>query len=272
MFKYAKDMPLLQATMPMPTSQLSRQSPRPPRRRAGGATILIVDDEPAIRDMVGITLDMAGFNCLRAANAQEAYGVISEHKPDLVLLDWMLPGGSGLELARRLRRDEHTADLPIIMLTAKTTEDNKVQGLDAGVDDYITKPFARRELVARINTVLRRTRGEQKDTVLQVLDLKLDPASHRITIKDKPVDLSPTEFRLLKFFMQNPERVFNRDQIQDAVWGSNSYLDERTIDVHIRRLRKALASVETATAATTDYSKLIQTVRGTGYRFSVKMP
>jgi len=231
------------------------------------STILVVDDEAAIRDMVGITLDLAGFNSLSAANAHDAHVSIIDHQPDLVLLDWMLPGGSGIELARRLRRDEITANLPIIMLTAKTSEDNKVQGLNEGVDDYVTKPFSPRELVARIKTVLRRVNGKQKDKVLRVFDLQLDPTSHRISIEEKPVEMGPTEFRLLKFFLLNQEKVFSRDHIQDSVWGGNVYLEERTIDVHIRRLRKALSSIE---GATIDYAKLIQTVRGAGYRFSVR--
>ena len=231
------------------------------------ATILIVDDEAAIRDMVSITLDLAGFSSISAADAREAHICVIDNNPDLVLLDWMLPGGSGIELARRLRRDEITSSLPIIMLTAKATEDNKVQGLSEGVDDYIVKPFSPRELVARIRTVLRRANGRRKDEVLQVFDLLLDPTSHRISIEDKPLEMGPTEFRLLKFFMLNQEKVFSRDHIQDAVWGVNVYLEERTIDVHIRRLRKALSSIENTAI---DYAKLVQTVRGAGYRFSVR--
>ena len=231
------------------------------------STILIVDDEAAIRDMVGITLDLAGFNSISAANAHDAHISVIDNKPDLVLLDWMLPGGSGIELARRLRRDEITTNIPIIMLTAKASEDNKVQGLNEGVDDYVTKPFSPRELVARIKTVLRRINGKQKDKALRVFDLQLDPTSHRISIEDKPVEMGPTEFRLLKFFLVNQEKVFSRDHIQDSVWGGNVYLEERTIDVHIRRLRKALSSVEDTSI---DYSRLIQTVRGAGYRFSVR--
>jgi two-component system phosphate regulon response regulator PhoB len=231
------------------------------------STVLIVDDEAAIRDMVGITLDLAGFNSISAANAHDAHISVIDNKPDLVLLDWMLPGGSGIELARRLRRDEITTNIPIIMLTAKASEDNKVQGLNEGVDDYVTKPFSPRELVARIKTVLRRINGKQKDKALRVFDLQLDPTSHRISIEDKPVEMGPTEFRLLKFFLVNQEKVFSRDHIQDSVWGGNVYLEERTIDVHIRRLRKALSSVEDTSI---DYSRLIQTVRGAGYRFSVR--
>lgn len=230
-------------------------------------TILIVDDEPAIRDMIGITLDLAGFNSLSAENAHQAHVSIVDSRPDLVLLDWMLPGGSGIELARRLKRDELTSNVPIIMLTAKTSEDNKVQGLDVGVDDYVTKPFSPRELVARIKAVLRRTSGNQQDKVIRVFDLQLDPSSHRITIEEQPVDMGPTEFKLLRFFMSHQEKVFSRDHIQDQVWGGNIYLEERTIDVHIRRLRKALSSIENTSI---DYSRLVQTVRGAGYRFSVK--
>ena len=231
------------------------------------STILIVDDEAAIRDMVGITLDLAGFTSISAANAHDAHISVIDNKPDLILLDWMLPGGSGIELARRLRRDEITTNIPIIMLTAKASEDNKVQGLNEGVDDYVTKPFSPRELVARIKTVLRRINGKQKDKALRVFDLQLDPTSHRISIEDKPVEMGPTEFRLLKFFLVNQEKVFSRDHIQDSVWGGNVYLEERTIDVHIRRLRKALSDVEDTSI---DYSRLIQTVRGAGYRFSVR--
>lgn len=231
------------------------------------STILIVDDEAAIRDMVGITLDLAGFSSISAANAHDAHVSIIDKKPDLVLLDWMLPGGSGIELARRLRRDEITTNLPIIMLTAKTSEDNKVQGLSEGVDDYVTKPFSPRELVARIKTVLRRVDGKQKNKVLRVFDLQLDPSSHRTSIEDQSIEMGPTEFRLLKFFMSNQEKVFSRDHIQDSVWGSNVYLEERTIDVHIRRLRQVLSSIE---GTSIDYAKLVQTVRGAGYRFSVR--
>ncbi len=229
--------------------------------------ILIVDDEAAIRDMVGVTLELAGFNSISAANAHDAHVSIVDKKPDLVLLDWMLPGGSGIELARRLRRDETTANLPIIMLTAKASEDNKVQGLSEGVDDYVTKPFSPKELVARIKTVLRRADGKQKHKVLRVFDLQLDPASHRTTIEEQPIEMGPTEFRLLRFFLLNQEKVFSRYHIQDAVWGGNVYLEERTIDVHIRRLRQALSSVDNASI---DYAKLVQTVRGVGYCFSVR--
>jgi len=233
------------------------------------AKILIVEDEPAIKDMIAITLDLAGFDSISAESAHQAHVAVVDSKPDLILLDWMLPGGSGIELARRLKREELTEAIPIIMLTAKASEDNKVQGLNAGVDDYVTKPFSPRELVARIKAVLRRTHGKQQDKVLRVYDLELDPSSHRITIEGQTVDMGPTEFKLLKFFMSHQEKVFSRDNIQDQVWGGNVYLDERTIDVHIRRLRKALSSVENSSI---NYARLIQTVRGAGYRFSVKPP
>lgn len=229
--------------------------------------ILIVDDEPAIRDMISITLDLAGFKSISVESAQQAHVAIIDERPDLVLLDWMLPGGSGIELARRLKRDELTASLPIIMLTAKVSEDNKVQGLDVGVDDYITKPFSPRELVARIKAVLRRSAGIAKDKSIRVFDLILDPSSHRVSIAEHPVEMGPTEFKLLQFFMSHQEKVFSRGHIQDQVWGANVYLEERTIDVHIRRLRKALSLIENTNI---DYSQLLQTVRGAGYRFSVK--
>jgi two-component system phosphate regulon response regulator PhoB len=231
------------------------------------AKILIVEDEPAIKDMIAITLDLAGFDSISAESAHQAHVAVVDSKPDLILLDWMLPGGSGIELARRLKGEELTESIPIIMLTAKASEDSKVQGLNAGVDDYVTKPFSPRELVARINAVLRRSHGKRTNKTLRVYDLELDPSSHRITIEGKAVEMGPTEFRLLKFFMSHQEKVFSRDAIQNHVWGNNVYLDERTIDVHIRRLRKALSSTANSSA---NYARLIQTVRGAGYRFSVK--
>jgi two-component system, OmpR family, phosphate regulon response regulator PhoB len=237
------------------------------------ATILIVDDEDAIRDMIAVTLELAGFDSIIAENTKQAHISIVDNKPDLVLLDWMLPGGSGIELIRRLRRDEATKDLPVIMLSAKSSENNKVQGLSEGVDDYITKPFSSKELIARIKSVLRRAKGSGEDKPIEVFDLMLDPSSHRVSIGEKPLEMGPTEYRLLHFFMSNPGKVFSRDYIQSAVWGSNTYLDERTIDVHIRRLRKALSSVdesESADNAGINYASLVQTVRGTGYRFSAR--
>jgi two-component system phosphate regulon response regulator PhoB len=224
--------------------------------------ILIVDDEAAIRDMIAVALELAGYQWIEAENAQQAHTLIVDERPDLVLLDWMLPGTSGLELARRLKRDDATQSLPIIMLTARTEEDNKIQGLDAGADDYITKPFSTRELVSRVNAVLRRTQGD-KGKALKIETLTLDPVSHRITAGDQPVEMGPTEYRLLEFFMSHQDRAYSRAQLLDHVWGGNVYVEDRTVDVHIRRLRKALAPH--------GYENLIQTVRGTGYRFSSKM-
>ena len=227
-------------------------------------TVLIVDDEFAIRDMLRMALEISEFNCLEAENIQDAYQVIVDDRPDIVLLDWMLPGGSGLELLRRLKRNDATKDLPVIMLTAKTTEDNVIQGLDVGADDYITKPFAPRELIARIRALLRRSAGGVEASTLQVAELTLDSDSKRIFLAGDLVDVGPTEFRLLQFFMSHPERAYTRNQLLDQVWGANVYVEERTVDVHIRRLRKSLQT------ASHDYSRLIQTVRGTGYRFSAR--
>ncbi len=229
------------------------------------ATILIVDDESSIRDMVELALDLAGFQCLQAANARDAHTIILDRQPDLVLLDWMMPETNGIELLRRLRRDELTAELPVIMLTAKTGEGNTIHGLEGGADDYIPKPFAPRELVARIRAVLRRSRQEQTEEALEVEGLRLDPVAHRVFAQGDPVDMGPTEFRLLQFLMSHPERAYSRAQLLDHVWGANVYIDERTVDVHIRRLRKAL---EPARSDTPDFGAFIQTVRGIGYRFS----
>ena len=225
-------------------------------------TVLVVDDEFAIRDMLRMALEILDFRCLEADNIQDAYAVIVDHRPDIVLLDWMLPGGTGIELLRRLKRDETTREIPVIMLTAKTTEDNVIQGLDVGADDYITKPFAPRELIARIRALLRRSGGGENLDRMQVSDLVLDAKSRRVFLAEEPVDMGPTEFNLLQFFMSHPERAYSRSQLLDQVWGANVYVEERTVDVHIRRLRKALQRGDC------DYSGLIQTVRGTGYRFS----
>ncbi len=226
-------------------------------------TILIVDDEPAIRDMLRIALEMANYRCLEAEDAQQAHSLIVDQTPDLILLDWMLPGTSGIELARRLKRDEVTAQTPIIMLTAKGEEDNKIQGLEVGADDYITKPFSPRELVARLKAVLRRTDTLSDSGPITVEGLILDPVSHRVTINDEPVQMGPTEYRLLEFFLTHQERVYSRSQLLDHVWGGNVYVEERTVDVHIRRLRKALQL--------DDHDRFVQTVRGAGYRFSTKV-
>ena len=227
-----------------------------------GKTVLIVDDEAPIREMIAVALEMAGFECLEAANSQEALAHIVDRQPDLLLLDWMLPGSTGIELARRLKRDELTAAIPIIMLTAKGEEDNKIQGLEVGADDYITKPFSPRELVARLKAVLRRAGATDAESVLEVRGLLLDPVSHRVSIDGMPVEIGPTEYRLLQFFMTHQERAYTRGQLLDQVWGGNVYIEERTVDVHIRRLRLALGK---------SYESLVQTVRGTGYRFSSKL-
>ncbi|WP_020679624.1 phosphate regulon transcriptional regulator PhoB [Marinobacterium rhizophilum] len=221
--------------------------------------VLIVDDEAPIREMIAVALEMAGYECLEADNARDAHELVVDSPPDLVLLDWMMPGMTGIEFARRLRKDALTAEIPIIMLTAKGEEDSKVKGLESGVDDYITKPFSPRELVARLKTVLRRTTPKGVEEPVSVDGLMLDPVSHRVTSDDKPIELGPTEFRLLQFFMTHQDRAYSRSQLLDMVWGGNVYVEERTVDVHIRRLRKALGERH-------DY--LVQTVRGTGYRFS----
>ncbi len=225
-------------------------------------TVLVVDDEVAIRDMLRMALEIAEFRCIEADNIHDAYTLVVDERPDIVLLDWMLPGGSGLELLRRLKRGDTTRDLPVIMLTARTAEENVVQGLDIGADDYITKPFAPRELIARIRALIRRAGGGPANERMQVGDLVLDGEGKRVLVGEESVDMGPTEFRLLQFFMSHPERAYTRGQLLDQVWGANVYVEERTIDVHIRRLRKALQS------PWGDYSNLIQTVRGTGYRFS----
>lgn len=227
------------------------------------ATVLIVDDESAIRDMLRMALELGGFACLEAGDTQTAFPLVIDERPDIVLLDWMLPGGSGLELLRRLKREESTREMPVIMLTAKTTQDNVIQGLDVGADDYITKPFAPRELIARVRALLRRSSSLVSER-LQAGELVLDGDSQRVFIGGATVAIGPTEFRLLHFFMSHPERAYTRSQLLDQVWGANVYVEERTVDVHIRRLRKALQS------DATDCSPLVQTVRGTGYRFSTR--
>ena len=231
-------------------------------------TILIVDDEAAIRDMLRVALEMANYRCLEAENAQDAHSLIIDEKPDLVLLDWMLPQTSGIELARRLKRDEVTAKIPIIMLTAKGEEDNKIHGLETGADDYITKPFSPRELVARLKAVLRRSISLRETEPLSVNGLSLDPSSHRVSINAQAIQLGPTEYRLLKFFLTHQERVYSRGQLLDHVWGGNVYVEERTVDVHIRRLRKALSQ---GGEGLDGHQRYVQTVRGAGYRFSTQV-
>lgn len=222
--------------------------------------ILIVEDEAPIREMVGFAIGKAGFDLREAADTREAEVLIADRLPDLILLDWMLPGMSGIEFARRLKREDVTRGVPIIVLTARGEEEDKVKGLEVGADDYVTKPFSPRELVARIRAVLRRSSPEGEGERLEVGELVLDAAGHRVLARGEPVHLGPTEFRLLRFFMSHPERVYSRSQLLDRVWGGNVYIEERTVDVHIRRLRKALEPF--------GFESMIQTVRGSGYRFS----
>lgn len=222
--------------------------------------ILIVDDEPAIRDMVAFALRRGEYDPVHAGDARQAQNAIAERVPDLILLDWMLPGTSGLELARRWRREALTRDIPIIMLTARGEENDRVGGLEAGVDDYVVKPFSARELLARIRAVLRRNRQEDEDGNVTVGSLRIDGAAHRVYCNDAPVSIGPTEYRLLYFFMTHPDRVYSRSQLLDHVWGGSVYVEERTIDVHIRRLRKTLEPFAA--------QDMVQTVRGAGYRFS----
>lgn len=222
--------------------------------------ILIIEDEQAIREMVCLALDQAGFECVQAADTGEAQRQILAGLPDLILLDWMLPGMSGIDYARRLRQEKLTQTVPVVMLTARTQEEDKVRGLDTGADDYITKPFSPRELIARIKALLRRTAPRATDEPVEVNGLTLDPVTHRVLAGERKLSLGPMEFRLLHFFMTHPERVHSRERILDSVWGTNVYVEERTVDVHIRRLRKALTS--------SGHERLIQTVRGAGYRLS----
>jgi two-component system phosphate regulon response regulator PhoB len=226
------------------------------------ARILVVDDEPPIREMVGLALRHAGFDCLEAGDVPAARKQIVESPPDLVLLDWMLPGISGVDYCRELRQNKLTKDLPVIMLTARVEEADRVRGLDTGADDYVTKPFSPRELVSRIKALLRRSVPERADQALEADTLKLDPVTHRVVAGGQELTLGPTEFRLLRFFMSRPERVHARAKILDSVWGGDVYVEERTVDVHIRRLRRALTA--------TGHDDLIQTVRGAGYRFSAR--
>ncbi len=222
--------------------------------------ILVVEDEEPVRELLAATLEGAGYRVVEAADAEQAQSQVADQAPSLVLLDWMLPGMNGLEFTRWLKRDEGLRSIPIIMLTARGEENTKVQGLEAGVDDYVTKPFSTRELLARIKAVLRRVEPEGSEVIKLDAGLQLDLSQHRVTAGDQAVHLGPTEFRLLHFFMLHPERVYSRSQLLDQVWGHNVYIEERTVDVHIRRLRKALEP--------SAMDELIQTVRGVGYRFS----
>ena len=224
--------------------------------------ILIVEDEKPIRDMIAFGLRRAGFDVREAEDCSAARASIADHRPDLLLVDWMLPDQSGLELTRAIKRNKDTEDMPVIMLTARADEHDKVSGLEGGADDYVTKPFSPRELLARINAVLRRATPAGAGGTVEAGVLKLDTAGHRVMAGEETVSLGPTEYRLLQFFMEHPERVYTRGQLLDRVWGGNVYVEERTVDVHIRRLRKAL---EPFCA-----DVLIQTVRGAGYRFSTQ--
>ena len=225
------------------------------------AMILVVEDEPAIRELVVLNLQQAGHRPVVAGSAEQALALVRESLPDMILLDWMLPGMSGVELARRLKADGSTRDVPIIMLTARGDEQDKITGLETGADDYITKPFSPREMNARIKAVLRRRAPQMTGDAVEVTGLRLDPATHRVSGNDRPIELGPTEFRLLHFLMAHPERVYSRAQLLDQVWGNHVFVEDRTVDVHIRRLRCALEI--------TGHDALIQTVRGSGYRLSV---
>ncbi len=227
-------------------------------------TILVIEDEPAIQELIAVNLSFAGHKVLRAYDAEQAQTLIRAELPDLILLDWMLPGASGITLAKKLRADERTQQVPVIMLTAKGAENDKIEGLEAGADDYITKPFSPKELLARIKAVLRRRAPQLTDDQIEIGTLRLDPTTHRVTGDDKTLTIGPTEFRLLHFFMTHTERVFSRAQLLDKVWGDHVFVEERTVDVHIRRLRKALEP--------TQHDAHIETVRGAGYRFAATLP
>lgn len=223
--------------------------------------IMLVEDEQAISDMIGYSLRRAGFETLVAPDCRAARALLTDRRPELVLMDWMLPDGSGLELTRELKRETTTRDLPVIMLTARAAESDKVTGLDGGADDYITKPFSTRELVARVNALLRRSSADEGSGVLQAGELLLNRSSHRVTVGGRELELGPTVYRLLEFLMLHPDRVFSRTQLLDRVWGGGVYVEDRTVDVHVRRLRLALQP-----SASAEY---VQTVRGSGYRFSM---
>ncbi len=224
------------------------------------ANILVVEDEPAIQELLTLNLQQGGYNTLRAMSVEQAQLLMRETLPDLIILDWMLPGMSGIEFARRIKGDDYTKAIPIIMLTAKSEEADKIRGLEVGADDYVTKPFSPRELLARVKAVLRRRAPQMTDDPIEISGLRVDPTTHRVTGNGTLIDLGPTEFRLLHFLMSNPERVHSRAHVLDKVWGDRVYVEDRTVDVHIRRLRKALEASR--------HEEMIQTVRGVGYRFS----
>jgi len=222
--------------------------------------ILVVEDEPAIQELIAVNLEHAGHHVIRVRDAEGALGIVKDALPDLLLIDWMLPGMSGVALARQLRREERTRGIPIILLTARSEEQDKVLGLEAGADDYVTKPFSPRELMARIKAVLRRRAPQMTDDPVEIAGLRLDPSTRRVFGNQAPLGLGPTEFRLLHFLMTHPERVHSRAQLLDQVWGDHVFVEERTVDVHIRRLRKALEP--------TNHDRHVETVRGSGYRFT----
>ena len=224
------------------------------------ANILIVEDESSILELISLNIHQAGFNPIRAINAEYANNIVKETIPDLIVLDWMLPGMDGIEFAKRLKANSETKSIPIIMLTAKADEDNKIKGLNVGADDYLTKPFSPRELIARIKTILRRRSPELINEPIIIDGLILDPGSHKVQVDNKKINIGPTEFKLLHFFMVNSDRVYSRNQILDKIWGNKSVIEDRTVDVHIKRLRAALKN--------SHYDRMIQTVRGSGYRFS----
>lgn len=226
------------------------------------ANILVVEDEPAIQELLSLNITQAGHNAMRALSVEHAQDLLKETLPDLILLDWMLPGTNGLEFARKLKADQFTKNIPIIMLTARGDEYDKVRGLEVGADDYVTKPFSPRELNARIKAVLRRRAPQMTDDPIEVKGLRLDPTTHRVAGNGTNIELGPTEFRLLHFFMTNAERVHTRGQLLDKVWGDRVFVEDRTVDVHIRRLRNALSI--------SGHEDLIQTVRGAGYRLSIE--
>lgn len=224
--------------------------------------ILVVEDEAPIREMVCFVLEQNGYQPIEADDYDAAIARLVEPFPDLVLLDWMIPGGSGIQVIKHMKRDSQLREIPVMMLTARGEEEDRVKGLETGADDYLTKPFSPKELVARVKAILRRISPMAADDLIAMNGLTLDPASHRVTSNENPLEMGPTEFKLLHFFMSHPERVYSREQLLNYVWGENVYVEDRTVDVHIRRLRKALEA--------DGHDKMIQTVRGTGYRFSVR--
>ncbi|MGY3925908.1 phosphate regulon transcriptional regulator PhoB [Aeromonas simiae] len=228
-----------------------------------GKRILVVEDEAPIREMLCFVLEQKGYEAIEAQDFEDGLAKLKEPYPELIVLDWMLPGGSGIQFLKQLKQDEMTRQIPVVMLTARGEEEDKVRGLEAGADDYITKPFSPKELTARLHAVMRRVSPTSVEEAIEVQGLRLDPLSHRVSVEDKALDMGPTEFKLLHFFMTHPERVYSREQLLNNVWGTNVYVEDRTVDVHIRRLRKAIEE--------TGHDRLVQTVRGAGYRFSTRL-